>query len=176
MLSIAPLLLAALFYAPPMPFEPLTEADLLEAPTRHIRSTDAGVRKLIRRGFRESWTFAALVARIQRSDVIVYVEEVPRLPNALNGRMMMLPRVNGFRYIRIQLVSHGTPEDAIAVLAHELQHAVEVADAVEVIDTSGLERLYQRIGVRQGPQVYDTHAAQDMGRAVRRELGVGPTP
>ena len=83
---------------------------------------------------------------------------------------MMLPRVNGYRYVRIQLALRGAPEDSIAILGHELRHAVEVADAVEVSDTDALERLYQRIGIRGGPQVYDTTAAQETGRIVRREL------
>lgn len=173
MLSIAPLLLAGLLFAPPpLPFEPLTEAHLLEAPTRHIRSTDAPIRKLLRSGFRQSPTFASLITRLQRSDVIVYVEGVPRLPGALDGRMMMLPRVTGFRYVRIQIALRGTPEESIAVLGHELQHAVEVADAMEVGDAAGLARLYQRIGIRSGPDVYDTDAAQQTGRTVRRELGI----
>jgi hypothetical protein len=173
MLSIAPLLLAGLLFAPPpLPYEPLTEAHVLDAPTRHIRTTDAKVRRLLRRGYRASRTFASLVTRLQRSDVIVYIEDVPRLPGALEGRMMMLPRVNGFRYVRIQLALRGTPEDSIAVLGHELQHAVEVADAIEVADSDGLSRLYQRIGVRSGPEVYDTDAAQQTGRVVRRELGL----
>lgn len=172
MLSIAPLLLAALFFAPPLPFEPLTEGDVLDAPTRHVRSTENSIRGLLRRGFRQSETFAGLVRRLQRSDVIVYIEDVPRLPGALEGRMMMLPRVNGYRYVRIQLALRGSPEDSIAVLAHELQHAVEVADAVEVVDNAGLSRLYQRIGVRAGPEVYDSDAAQQTGRTVRRELGL----
>lgn len=173
MLSITPLLLASLLFArPALPFEPLTEAHVLEAPTRHIRATDGAVRKLLRRGFRESSTFASLITRLQRSDVIVYIEGVPRLPGALDGRMMMLPRVNnGFRYVRIQLSLRGTPEDSIALLGHELQHAVEVADAIGVVDGDGLAKLYQRIGVRSGPQVYDTNAAQETGRTVRRELG-----
>ena len=55
--SIAPLILSVLFFAPPLPFEPLTESDVLEAPTRHIRTTDHAVRKLMRRGFRQSRTF-----------------------------------------------------------------------------------------------------------------------
>ena len=174
MLSFTPLLLASLLFArPALPFEPLTEAHVLEAPTRHIRSTDPAVRKLLRRGFRESSTFASLVMRLQRSDVIVYVEDVPRLPGALEGRMMMLPRVNGFRYVRIQLALRGAPEDGIAVLGHELQHAVEVAEAIDVTDGQGLAKLYQRIGLRSGPEVYDTVAAQQTGRTVRRELG-GP--
>lgn len=170
--SIAPLLLAALLFAPPFPFEPLTESDLLEAPTRHIRTTDHSVRQLMRRGFRESHTFARLVTRLQRSDVIVYIQDVPMLPGALEGRMMMLPKVHSHRYVRIQVSLRGTPEDAIAVLGHELQHAVEIADAVEVQNTDALVRLYRRIGLRTGPHVYDTVAAQEAGRSVRRELSL----
>lgn len=170
MLSIAPLLLAAMFFAPPLSFEPYTEAAVLEAPTRHIRTKDQSVRRLLRRGYRQSATFASLVTRLQRSDVIVYVEDVPRLPGALEGRMMMLPHAHGFRYLRIQLALRGTPEEGIALLAHELQHAVEVAEAADVTDSATLQRLYERIGVRSGPMVFDTIAAQETGRVVRREL------
>ena len=170
MLSIAPLCLAALFFGSPPPYGPLTESDVLEAPTRHIRTTDQSVRKLMRRGYRHSRTFADLVTRLQRSDVIVYIEEVPRLPAALEGRMMMLPRAHGFRYVRIQIALRGSPEDSIAVLGHELQHAVEVAEALDVSDTAGLVKLYKRIGMRSSQYVYDTVAAQDKGRLVRREL------
>ena len=172
MLSIAPLFLAALFFAPPLPFEPLTESDVLEAPTRHIRTTDQSMRKLLRRGYRESRTFASLVSRLQRSDVIVYIEEVPRLAGTLEGRMMMLPRAHGHRYVRIQIALRGAPEDSIALLGHELQHAVEVAEAVGVGDTAGLALLYQLIGTSSGPHIYDTAAAQETGRNVRRELSI----
>jgi hypothetical protein len=170
MLSIAPLFLAALLAAPPAPIAPLPESDVLEAPTRHIRTTDKSILKLMRRGYRGSRTFAELVTRLQRSDVIVYIEEVPRLPAALEGRMMMLPRAHGHRYVRIQIALRGSPEDSIAVLGHELQHAVEVANAADVSDAGALAKLYQRIGIRSGPQLYDTLAAQDTGRMVRREL------
>jgi hypothetical protein len=172
MLSIAPLFLSALFFVPPVPLAPLTEGDLLDAPTRHIRTTDRALEKLMRRGFRESRTFANLVTRLQRSDVIVYVEGDVRLPGGLEGRMMLLPKTHGHRYVRIQIVLRGAPEDLIAVLGHELQHAVEVAEAVEVENTEMLARLYQRIGTRGGREVYDTVAAQEAGRTVRRELSI----
>jgi hypothetical protein len=170
MLSIAPLFLTTLFFAPTAPYEPLTESAVLEAPTRHIRTTDNSVRKMLRRGYRESPTFADLVARLQRSDVIVYIEDVPRLPGALEGRLMMLPRAHRHRYVRIQIALRGDSEDSVAVLGHELQHAVEVAEALDVIDQDGLAKLYQRIGVRGGEHIYDTLAAQQMGKTVRREL------
>ena len=168
MLSIVPLLLAAVVMAPT--FEPYTEAALLDAPTRRVRSADPSVRKLLKRGYRQSPAFRALVTRLQRSDVYVYVEEVTRLPGALEGRTMILPKAHGHRYVRIQIALRGTSEDSVALLGHELQHAVEIADAEEVTDERGMEALYKRIGVRGGEHVYDTIAAQEMGRRIRREL------
>jgi hypothetical protein len=169
MLLFAPLLLSSLaFFAPAV--APVTEHSALEAPTRHIRTTDPGIRALLKRGFRHSAAFAALVARLQQSDVYVYVEQVDRLPGALDGRTMMQPVANGNRYVRIQIALRGAVEDAAAVLGHELQHAVEIADAPDVRDQIGMTRLYERIGVRGGLHVYDTAAAQEMGRLVRREL------
>jgi hypothetical protein len=166
--SFASLLLSAILFAPTI--EPATEFAVLEAPTRHIRTTDIPVRKLLRNGFRHSASFAALIGKLQQSDVFVYVEEVDRLPAALEGRLMMLPSAHGYRYVRIQIALRGAPEDSIAVLGHELQHAVEVADAPEVQDQDGMSRLYERIGSHKGSHVYDTAAAQEMGRTVRREL------
>ena len=72
--------------------------------------------------------------------------------------------------MRIQISLRGDSEDAVAVLGHELQHAVEVAEAFDVNDQDGLAKLYQRIGIRGGEHVYDTVAAQQMGKTVRREL------
>jgi hypothetical protein len=164
MLSLA-LSLSMLFFGVPLP-----EPSVLDAPTRHVRSTEKSIRHLLARGYRRSPTFASLLTRLQASDVIVYIQEVPRLPGGFEGRMMMLPRVHGFRYVRIQITVRGTDDDAIAVLGHELQHAMEVADAPEVGDEDALARLYQRIGMRGGPHVYDTIAAQDTGRIVLKEL------
>lgn len=173
MLSFAPLLVAAILLAPRIStpaLNPDTEAAVLDAPTRHIRTMDAAIRKLLKKGVRHSPSFAALVTRLQDSDVYVYVEAVDRLPGALEGRLMMLPMAHGHRYVRIQIALRAPLEDAVAVLGHELQHAVEVAGAEEVIDQTSMAKLYERIGSRGGEHVYDTVAAQEMGRTVRREL------
>jgi hypothetical protein len=149
---------------------PLTESAALDSPLRHVRTQDRSIRHLLKRGFTHSPTFAHLMARLQDSDVIVYIEEMPRLPGALEGRMMMLPTAHGQRYVRIQIALHGSPDDSVATLGHELQHAIEVAQEVGVTDQQTLAALYQRIGTRGGPDVYDTFAAQEVGRIVRREL------
>lgn len=168
MLSFATLLLSAIMFVPAA--EPLTESAVLDAPTRHVRTTDATIKKLLKRGYRDSPSFAALIRRIQQSDVYVYIEEVPRLPGALEGRMMMLPAAHEHRYVRIQLALRGEFENSVAVLGHELQHVVELAEAQDVFDQESLAKLYERIGIRGGPQLYDTLAAQQMTRTVRREL------
>ena len=173
MLSFAPLLVAAILFAPRIAtpvLNPETEVAVLDAPTRHVRTMDVAIRKLLKRGVRHSPSFAALVTRLQDSNVYVYVELVDRLPGALEGRLMMLPTANGHRYVRVQIALHGSSDDSVAVLGHELQHAVEVANAEEVIDQATMAKLYQRIGSRGGEHVYDTVAAQEMGRMVRREL------
>jgi hypothetical protein len=149
---------------------PLTAAAVLEAPTRHVRAVGVAVPGLLRTGFTESRTFAALLARLERSDVLVYVESVPRLPGALEGRLLMLPPAHGFRYLRIQVALRGSPTDSIATIAHELRHAIEVAEASTVIDDEGLIALYRRIGVDYGNNLFDTPEAQATGKLVFKEL------
>jgi hypothetical protein len=163
-------LFASLLLTSSLAFAPLTESAALDSPYRHVRTQDRSVRHLLERGFRHSPTFGALMARLEHSDVIVYVEEVARLPGALEGRMMMLPTAHGHRYVRIQISLRGTPDESVAVLGHELQHAIEVAQEEAVNDQAKLIALYNRIGRRGGPHVFDTFAAQEIGRVIRREL------
>jgi hypothetical protein len=166
MLSFAPLVLSGLIAASPL----LPESVALDSPTRHVRTVDRSIAKLLSRGYRHSQTFARLITRLQDSDVFVYIEEVPRLPDGLEGRMMMLPRAHEHRYVRIQITMRGAPEDTIAIMGHELQHAIEIAESPEVGDQQAMTELYERIGKRGGDHEYDTIDAQEMGRVVRKEL------
>ena len=170
MLLFASLLLSTSFALAPVDSQWATA--LLESPFRHVRSQDRSVRHLLKRGFTHSVTFRNLMARIEETDLIVYIEQVPRLPGALEGRMMILPNAHGQRYVRIQLALRGAPDDSVALLGHELQHALEVAQEPWVYDQATLVELYQRIGTGSygGSHVYDTRAAQEVGRIVRREL------
>jgi hypothetical protein len=166
MLSIVlPLLIAAAgAVATPSPYA------VLESPVRHVRATEPYVDKLLRSGFERSATFARLLADLDQTDVIVHIELVPQLPGALEGRMLMMPRAHDYRYVRIQVALCGSPDETIAIIGHELRHATEVATASDVNTLPDLRRLYERIGIRGGPELYDTRAAQETGRQVRKEL------
>ena len=143
---------------------------LLDSPARHVRTTNRAMTQLLRNGYHHSPSFAALLQRLEKSDVYVYIEEVPRLPNALEGRLLVVPPAHGTRYVRIQIVLRGGLNDSSAVLGHELQHAVEVAENPSVLDNDSLIALYRRIGIARGHNEYDTEEAQKMGRRVLKEL------
>jgi hypothetical protein len=144
---------------------------LLNAPERRVRATDARLRSLLAEGLTRSRTFASLVTALNRSDVIVYIESVMVLPKGTMGRLSMMPLAGAFRYLRVQIRAELSRSEAIALIGHELRHAMEIAAATDVRDASAMIRLYQRIGhASAGEHAYDTEAAQDTGRIVRREL------
>jgi hypothetical protein len=144
---------------------------LLNAPDRRVRVTEPRLQGLLAEGLNRSRTFASLLTAVNATDVIVYIEAVMVLPKNTMGRLTMMRPAGDYRYLRIQIRADLTRREAISLIGHELQHALEIADAQEVRDAGALMRLYERIGHESsGEHAYDTDAAQDMGRIVRREL------
>jgi hypothetical protein len=144
---------------------------VLNEPLRRVRSVDPQLTRLMLEGLKRSVTFADLVAAVNASDVIVYIQRVNQLAPTIAGQLVIVPVPHEQRYLRIQILSHLSPEDTIALIGHELRHALEVAAAPEVRDQRGLMELYQRIGEPGGRlHSFDTRAAQNTGRRVRSEL------
>jgi hypothetical protein len=144
---------------------------VLLAPDRRVRAPQPRTHEFIVEGFRRSRTFANLMFALNRTDVIVYVETAFGLGSDTMGRLLMLPLAGNQRYLRIQIRETLSRDDAIAVIAHELRHALEVAEAPEVRDQASLIKLYQRIGYESaGWHSFDTDAAQTTGRRVKSEL------
>lgn len=150
---------------------PAPIAEMLASPERRVRSTESRITSLIAEGVRRSRTFAAIVEALSATDVIVYVQQSRDLPTTIAGRLLMLPPTGSFRYLRVQVRAGLTSRELIALIGHELRHALEIAEDRTVRDTPGLVTLYQRIGrALRGSHSFDTVAAQDAGRQVRQEL------
>ncbi|MCA1563221.1 MAG: hypothetical protein LC804_24205 [Acidobacteria bacterium] len=146
-------------------------AALLDTPDRRVRTSHPRLADLLARGVRRSRTFAELVLALNGTDVIVYIETSSNLPSHVAGRLLLLPLANDQRYLRIQVRQESTPADLIALMGHELRHALEVAAVPGVRSQEALVELYQRIGTSaRGAHSYDTVAAQNTGRRVRSEL------
>jgi hypothetical protein len=64
--------------------------------------------------------------------------------------------------------------DQLVTLAHELQHAAEIAGAPEVVGAPTLYRYFGRIGVRTGRELesdtFETEQARRTSAQVRQEL------
>jgi hypothetical protein len=151
----------------------LSAETIAEDRRRHIRTTDARLIRLLRDGVRASDTFRRLVDRLHRSDVVVYLDCGGGTPSS-DGRLTFISAVGGYRYVHVRVARLASADVQIALIGHELQHAVEIADAPAVVDSLSLVREYQRIGFlspRITPGVsFDSDAAVEAGNRVLREL------
>jgi hypothetical protein len=142
---------------------------------RRIRTTDARIRALIDVAVLASPSLRALVERVERSDVVVYVQCERYAPSRVAGRLTFISAAGGLRYVVVRLMRLESRAQQIALLAHELQHAVEIADTPAIVDGPTLAREYHRMGHvnpwSPTPGIaFDTTAAVDVGRQVLTEV------
>lgn len=141
-----------------------------------VRSTDGPTLQLIEEGTERSVTFRVLVAGINHSDGIVYVERGICAFGHVNGCVLpFIAATQGHRYLRILVTadkSRVSHDHVLALIAHELQHAREVIEHPDVIDVATMEQLYRRIGTPLAgcQSEYETSAARAAGNAVLNEL------
>jgi hypothetical protein len=140
-------------------------------PTRHVRALDPRLDALIEEGARRSPLFRSLLDAIERSTVIVYVQSRP-LPARLGGRLTLTGAAAPWRYLRIEIECRQGLDLQIAALGHELQHAVEIAEAGAIVDQRSIKALYGRIGfaVDHGQRQFESDAARNAGVRIRRDL------
>jgi hypothetical protein len=118
---------------------------------------------------------AALMDELERTDVVVYVTDMLPAASGLASvpasYLSFLSHDATLRYVLVR-IDHWrvTPSDEIALLGHELQHALEVAAAPEVLDAGGLAKLYRRIGWEGQADRFETAAAKETGERVRSEV------
>jgi hypothetical protein len=154
---------------------PGAETPRQATPHPHIRTTDARLRRLVGEGLRTSDTFRALVGRLHQSDVIVYLEcDGTSKPHG--GRLTFISSAGGYRYVQVRVSRLRSRDEQIAIIGHELRHAVEIADAPQVVDGPSMAREYARIGYESRrmtrPGVtFDSDAAVRAGYRVLREMG-----
>jgi hypothetical protein len=142
-----------------------------EAPP-HVRATDSVVRASIARGMALSATFRRLVDRLEASDVIVHVTRLRRAGRPSGFTQFVATTPYG-RYVRITLEADDSSDAVVALLGHELRHAVEAADAPAVTDQPTYHTLYRAIGRSFcGPPkwCFDTTDAVTAGQDIYGEL------
>ena len=134
-----------------------------------IRSGSAEVTALLDFGSARSATFLSILDRLKGSTVIVYIR-FARCTGGVPGCLHYLGERGTDRYVRITIDRlAGSATRLCCLLAHELQHAVELADAPEARTHAEVGRRLSEIG-RQWGEGFETDAAVAVTRAVEREL------
>lgn len=155
--------------------EGFTIRDASEVPRIRIQR-DGRIEQLIADGLDGSPTFRAVVDRLNRSDVVVYVRCQRDVAKREDGYLKFVGSGGGYRYLQAHIRYNTSRARQISLIGHELFHAVEVADAPAVIDVASFERQYARIGFVSGKArigggiAYDTDAAIRAGEQILREL------
>ena len=144
----------------------------------HVRTTELQLRKLILSAAHRSASFAGLLRRLDVADVIVYLMCSPFADGPPAPRLSFLGRTAGWRYLVVHLRCPMPEGQQIVMLAHELQHAVEIADATRVVDQRSMLLHYMQVGfevscIGARVRTFETTSAQTTAELVRRELTSG---
>jgi hypothetical protein len=137
-----------------------------------VRASDGRTATILLDGLSRSETVRALVDELDQSDVLVYLEIRWNLRRGLAGSLTWVAATASSRYLRIALSSDLTGDLMVATLAHELQHAVEIAREPAIVDSTTMAAYYATNGLSMTGHWngWDTQAARQMGDEVRREL------
>jgi tetratricopeptide (TPR) repeat protein len=107
-----------------------------------VRTADGRIRLAIQYGLDRSARFRSLNAAIESSDVVIYLEDGRCNVRESAGCILFAGATKSARYVRVRVDPKQPLAKLVPMIAHELQHAVEIAHAPEVVDFSTLARLY----------------------------------
>jgi hypothetical protein len=120
------------------------------------------------RAVAQSAVVRSLVSTLESSNVIVHIVTSRSLPLGVGGTTQFVTSRGGFRYVRITVAVGLSEAGRAVILAHELQHACEIA-ASDADDVESLRQLFEKEGHRAG-DYFETRAAIDAEHQVRSEL------
>jgi len=145
-----------------------------------VRTVDDAARQLLAFGEEASPTLRYIVESLEASDLIVLVSVGPpslwyQGPDPRHhGATRFLGAAGKQRYVAIWLDSlwhpGGQHSRRVALLAHELRHALEIAQAPFVVDQRGMVSLFEQIGREVSPRRYETETALAVESRVLGEL------
>jgi len=144
----------------------------------HVHVGDRFLKTIIEHGINGSETFRAMIARLDASPIQVFVGCDATMPERLSGRLNFVSSVNGVRYVQVAVRCSLSFKRQLSFLAHELQHAVEIADNAEIADADSMESYYADVGFETHSggvhRSFETDAALEIQRRVDHEMDEKP--
>jgi hypothetical protein len=140
----------------------------------HIRVTNGRILEVLQFAFARSAAFRGIVARINASDRIVYVDDGVCRHGEFHSCLQVAP---GVPFLFVRVAARESRPLVVRQLAHELQHAAEIAERGGDGTAASVELLYAGIGYPSCEHgCYETPAAQEIEAQVSRETTRSATP
>jgi hypothetical protein len=142
-----------------------------QATDPHLRPASASSKDLVASSLDRSLLVSSLAEQLKATDVVAYVVAEPHEFNRRDSGIRFLGRSRSERFMVIT-VNSSLPEDRqIALVGHELQHAVDMARARWITDQERMGQYFTRVGWRIGDVPgYETLSALNTERKVGKEL------
>ncbi len=140
--------------------------------TGRVSASDRMTADLLAMGRSRSVTFDRLVSAIEQSDVVVVVM-TGRVSRA--GQLAFATATPYGRIVRATLTVPEITDRLVPTLAHELQHALEMASDCTVVSQATMEQFYRDYGHRVAEGTFCTLAAQEVTKTVAHEIGTSRT-
>lgn len=173
--------LCALLLGPSAIVSAASAEDAPDTRASHIRPADRCATRLLADAVEQSAIVRGLIEQLTGSDVIVYLtssQPLNRVKGMPRGKTHFLTANPAGRFLQVWVDPAQGPAARMAVLAHELQHALEVAGEPAVTDLPSFRAFYEGVatvghatGASRGVRRYETAAAVAVETRVLRELG-----
>ena len=134
-----------------------------------LRPEGAAIRALIDQGIERSATFRDLHAALENGNVIVYVR-FSRCSPGVPACLVWAEAGTDARRLLIKIDRFGrSPDELAALLAHELQHANEVAANSDIRDLASFQKAFATRGWKHRAG-FETEEAGNISKRVAAEL------
>lgn len=157
-----------------------------ETAAPRIRALNRCAATLLGEALTRSAIVRGLAARLEDSDIVVYLtvsQPQARVSAMPRGKTHFMSANAAGRFLQVWVDPAQSPDVRIAVLAHELQHTLEIAAAPDVRDIDRFWRFYEVAGTesnrtcaRAGVRRFETAAAVAVEEDVLAELGQRAAP
>ena len=134
-----------------------------------VRSANPRLTALIAEAAERSPTFRALIASIEATDGIVFVEDGTCARGVTACLTWQVTLAGPYRMLFVRIDTRKSARDFMASAGHELQHALEVLVERGLRSTAAIQLFYMRGMSPESPRAVETAAAVAAGNAVFRE-------
>jgi hypothetical protein len=140
----------------------------------HVRVADRGLKAMLETGATQSPALRALLADLEAAPILVFIDCGVQMRTRVGARLNFVTSVDGVRYVRVGVDCSLGARHQLALLAHELQHALEIAGRPDVVDVDSMASYYEDVGYftykNRTAKGFETAAAIAMQQRVDDEI------